>query len=404
MQDLGNELNNISDQSGAITTDEQNQAGWDVNTLYPQMVQQEIGATSDTRSGTLSNLKEMGGKYQAQIGALNPNWQAALGMQNSMAASAASGASNSPLLGEMNTEAMTAAPTALTNQLGQVASSNLALGAGLSPEQQEQAQQVALAGASQRGMADSNGALAGEILNTDQYGQQLLAQRQQAAGAANAQGLQNMGLINQVQQQTQGQNLNQQGQNVQTVGANTAAQQNALAPTLGFFSPNTQTPVSATAPGSIMNSAAGQMDPMLSYGSNLYDWNYNAQAATLLNNANNMAAINGAVIGATGEIIGGAASGCWVAREILGTADDQWLWFRAWMLEDAPGWFRSWYIEHGEAAAEWLRKHGWLKALLRPWFARIAARKRARVEYGEELKLTAKSAKNAKLNQIERQG
>jgi hypothetical protein len=304
-QNLGSQLGSIAGASGPLINAEQQLAGYDVNTLYPQMAGQEVAATSQARQGTLSNLSNMGGAYQSAIGALNPNWQTDL---NSLSGSALAAASNQPgaLLGQMNSEAQGAAPSALTNQLTATASQQLALGSGLSSGEARQAQQTALAGANAQGRANGNGALASEVLNTDQYGQQLLSARESAAGAANQQGLQNQQINQGFQSTVQGQNQQQTAQNQNFLMGATQVQQNALAPTLGFFSPSTQTPVSVTSPASLMSSAQGAYDPMMSYGSNLYDTNYNAQAATLLNNANNTSALWGAGIGAIGSLAGGA--------------------------------------------------------------------------------------------------
>jgi hypothetical protein len=58
---------------------------------------------------------------------------------------------------------------------------------------------------------------------------------------------------------------------------------------------------------------------------------------------------------------------CWVAREVYGASDPQWLLFRHWLLHHAPAWFRSLYLRHGEAFALWLADKPALKALIRLW-------------------------------------
>ena len=70
-------------------------------------------------------------------------------------------------------------------------------------------------------------------------------------------------------------------------------------------------------------------------------------------------------------VAGGSRSGygncCWVAREVYGEANPQWLLFRRWLLGDSPSWFRNLYISKGEAFANWLSKNAWLKPLIRRW-------------------------------------
>jgi len=58
---------------------------------------------------------------------------------------------------------------------------------------------------------------------------------------------------------------------------------------------------------------------------------------------------------------------CWVAREVYGEANPQWLLFRRWLLGDSPSWFRNLYISRGESFANWLSTHTWLKPMIRRW-------------------------------------
>ena len=58
---------------------------------------------------------------------------------------------------------------------------------------------------------------------------------------------------------------------------------------------------------------------------------------------------------------------CWVAREVYGETNPQWLLFRSWLLGDSPHWFRNLYISKGEAFADWLSKNTWLKPIIRRW-------------------------------------
>ena len=71
------------------------------------------------------------------------------------------------------------------------------------------------------------------------------------------------------------------------------------------------------------------------------------------------------VAGGGGGNRGGTS--CWVAREVYGEANPQWLMFRRWLLGDSPSWFRNLYISKGEAFAKWLSRHTWLKPMIRRW-------------------------------------
>ena len=63
----------------------------------------------------------------------------------------------------------------------------------------------------------------------------------------------------------------------------------------------------------------------------------------------------------------GKGNCCWVAREVYGADNPQWLLFRKWMLNDSPSWFCKLYISKGEAFAKWLSRHAWLKPIIRRW-------------------------------------
>ena len=64
---------------------------------------------------------------------------------------------------------------------------------------------------------------------------------------------------------------------------------------------------------------------------------------------------------------GGNSDCCWVAREVYGQDNPQWLLFRRWLLGDSPNWFRNLYISKGEVFANWLSAHTWLKPMIRRW-------------------------------------
>lgn len=87
--------------------------------------------------------------------------------------------------------------------------------------------------------------------------------------------------------------------------------------------------------------------------------NYNAASGA-------RAAIMGSIFGAAGKI-GGAAVACWVAREVYGQENPEWLAFREWLLTYAPKWFKRVYLKYGSRFAEWIADKPTLKGVIRHW-------------------------------------
>jgi len=56
---------------------------------------------------------------------------------------------------------------------------------------------------------------------------------------------------------------------------------------------------------------------------------------------------------------------CWVAREVYGVHNPQWLLFRAWLLTDAPSWLRDAYGAYGPEVAAWIHDKPVVKAALK---------------------------------------
>lgn len=66
---------------------------------------------------------------------------------------------------------------------------------------------------------------------------------------------------------------------------------------------------------------------------------------------------------------------CWVARAAYGEDNPRWVFFRAWLIEDAPSWLRRLYLRHGEAFARTVARRRWLQAGLRRMMDRAIAAK-----------------------------
>ena len=82
-------------------------------------------------------------------------------------------------------------------------------------------------------------------------------------------------------------------------------------------------------------------------------------------------------VGAAGQGIGAAMTGygCWVAREVYGADNIQWVQFRDWLFNIGPKWFKDAYLKYGEGWAEIIKRNPWTKVILRPLMN--IARKRA---------------------------
>jgi len=59
--------------------------------------------------------------------------------------------------------------------------------------------------------------------------------------------------------------------------------------------------------------------------------------------------------------------GCWVAREVYGEDNPEWLRFREYLFNDAPKWFMNLYLQYGEKFAVWISNKKLLKACIRSW-------------------------------------
>ncbi len=58
-------------------------------------------------------------------------------------------------------------------------------------------------------------------------------------------------------------------------------------------------------------------------------------------------------------------AGCWVAREVYGENNPQWLTFRNWLSTDAPTWLLRLYNKHGEQFAKWIKNKPKIKFIIR---------------------------------------
>lgn len=392
---LGGETGAIGDSSrdffGSIMDNAdsfaQDALGW-----YPKIAEAERDATGLQRHRDLLDFQRMGPKFFEAFKSANPGFGSALDAVNARVQRGPS-----PLLNQLNTSAMAgitnadaAGPSAIRQNLEGQALGELQLGRSLSPEELRASDQGTRAAWAARGLGNTSQSAVSEVLNRDAYGTQREAGRRQFA--AGVQGLaqnEDMSLENrQIAARNSGMGV--QGLNAQQDAYGLSAlqaNQSAMSPILGFFG---RTGVSPLAGSQLLGGSSQLVSgyaPLLSYGSDLFNTNYNAQAASNINNANAQNALTGSIISAVGSLAGAAAM-CWVAREIFGEEKTRmsgglrptWLIFKQWLSTRAPKWFYNLYLRHGERFAGWLRGHPRVKALVRPW---MAARVAGEVEFTE---------------------
>ena len=125
--------------------------------------------------------------------------------------------------------------------------------------------------------------------------------------------------------------------------------------------------------GQAQQGASGPMGPQLfdpNVGINMAMQEQSNQVSLLGAQAQADAARSAGKSSMMGSVIGGVASAipfCWVAREVYGIENPQWLEFREWMLNDAPSWLRNLYIKYGEQTAKFISNKPRVKSIIRKW-------------------------------------
>jgi polysaccharide export outer membrane protein len=82
---------------------------------------------------------------------------------------------------------------------------------------------------------------------------------------------------------------------------------------------------------------------------------------------------------------------CWVAREVYGPQNPEWLLFRAWLLTEAPDWLREAYAAHGEDFAAWIHDKPVMKAAVKALMDQVVERYKAEMPKLAEMPAEAES-------------
>ena len=227
-------------------------------------------------------------------------------------------------------EAANPEQAALMAALNQQAQEGLEAGGQLSPWQRREIQQSARSGQAARGMGYGVGDAAIESL----------AQLQGASAR---------------QQQRQGfaQSM---------VGLNKATGADPVMAILGR--PSALSPMMS---GNVLGQAQGfnpgaMFSPESQYAGDIYNQNYQGVLAARTATAKNQASMMAAGMSAAGSIMG-----CWVAREVFGNENPQWLAFYDWKESKAPKWFKKLYDSFGERFAKFISNKPKLKKRIKTW-------------------------------------
>jgi hypothetical protein len=121
-------------------------------------------------------------------------------------------------------------------------------------------------------------------------------------------------------------------------------------------------------PGQIFN-------PESNYAGGLYGQNQQMEMGARQASASNASQMFGAVIGGLGSAAGGFLGKppipkpvrCWVAREVFGESNPEWMVFFMWKENIGPKWFRTLYNRFGEYAAKFIANKPRLKERIRTW-------------------------------------
>ena len=294
--------------------------------LAPQLINARMAglkATSQGLLGLYGDMYQPAQQFQQRYATDQLSMMAGMGGQASAAA-----------LGSLD-------PTTrgIYSTFGQQALTDLQAGSSLNAQETTQAQQAARAAGAARGVSFSRQGSDLEILNTYGMGQRRLAQRQGVA-----------------------QQAYQMGVGQQQVGL-----QGFLNPA---FAASQQYGLSGlTAGASGMYGDVGSspfLQPESQYLANIRANRIQMETAIQSANAARSGAIIGGGLQAIGSYAGGvAAAGCWVAREVYGNENPEWMVFRQWLFTEAPESFRDLYLQEGERFAEFISDKPVLKFLVK---------------------------------------
>ena len=301
-----------------------------------QLLRQQIGYEAGLQPLlTAQQMASLKGEAQGMLGLYGDLYEPAQAMQKRYAGDQLS------MMGGFGQQATQAAlgsldPTTrgIYDTFGQQALTDLQAGSSLNAQETNQAQQAARAAAQSRGLSFSRQGSDLEVLNT--Y---------------------NMGQTRQRQRQATAQSAYQMGTGQQQIGLQ------------GFLNPAFASSQNFGLQGLVQNAQAGYgslgqssfLTPESQYLANIRANRIQMETSIQAANAQRSGAIWGGVAQAAGSII----SKCWVAREVYGKENPEWVVFRNWLESEAPEWLDTLYTEEGERFADFISDKPFLKSVVK---------------------------------------
>ncbi len=245
-------------------------------------------------------------------------------------------------LGGRATDALRSADpqqAALVDEMNRQAMEELALGGSLSDAQKRNIQQGMRSGQTARGLGTGVGDAVAEALAQAEGAEQQKASRRQFAG------------------QVAGLNQSVKGDPFMSI----LGRSSGVSPMMAgqMFGQG-----KSMVPGQIFN-------PESNYAGGLYGQNAQMKLGAAQATAQNKSNMFGAVMGGLGSLGGGWLSRpkppCWVAREVFGERNPEWVVFYIWKEGTGPKWFRTLYNRFGEYAAKFIANKPRLKERIRTW-------------------------------------
>jgi hypothetical protein len=291
-----------------------------------QLLRQQIGYEAGLQPLlTAQQMASLKGQSQGLLGLYGDLYEPAQAMQKRYAGDQLTMMGG---FGQQATQAaigsMDTTTRGIYDTFGQQALSDLQMGSSLNAQETNQAQQAARAAGAARGLSFSRQGGDLEVLNTYQMGQKRQAQRQGVAQQAYQMG--------------------------------TAQQQIGLQ---GFLNPAFAASQQYGLSGIVQGAQAGYaglgqssfLTPESQYLANIRANRIQMETSIQSANAARSGAIWGGIASGVGAAIGGK---CWVAREVYGKANPEWVVFRNWLESEAPEWLDTLYNEEGERFASFI--------------------------------------------------
>jgi hypothetical protein len=305
-----------------------------------QLLRQQVGYETGLQPLlTAQQMASLKGQSQGLLGLYGDLYEPAQAMQKRYAGDQLT------MMGGFGQQATQAAlgsldPTTrgIYDTFGQQALTDLQAGSSLNAQETNQAQQAARAAAQSRGLSFSRQGSDLEVLNTYGMGQKRLQQRQGVA-----------------------QQAYQMGMSQQNVGLQ------------GFLAPAYAASQQYGLTGIVQGAQAGYaglgqssfLTPESQYLANIRANRIQMETSVAAANAQRSGGIMGGLLGAAGTIGGAAILKCWVAREVYGKDNPEWIVFRNWLESEAPEWLDTLYTEEGERFAAFISNKPILKSIVK---------------------------------------